>query len=230
MILLIDTATALCSVALSEGAQILQYREAEGRNVHASMVAPLIKEVLDAQGVKASDLDAVCVSEGPGSYTGLRVGVSTAKGICFGAGVPLIAVGTLDSLVAQAQAEGLVPQGCTHIVPMIDARRMEVYCAVFTPDGQRLTEVAPQVVNADSFADLFAGNGKVLFIGDGAEKCREALGSHPGAVFAPCNPKASSLAIPAAAALSDSRFESVAYFEPFYLKDFIATVSRKNLF
>jgi len=230
MILLIDTATARCSVALSEGAQILQYREAEGRNVHAAMVAPLIKEVLEAQGVKASDLAAVCVSKGPGSYTGLRVGVSTAKGICFGAGVPLLAVGTLDALVAQAFAEGLVPEGCTHIVPMIDARRMEVYCAVYDAKGRAQTEVAPQVIDSDSFADLFAEGGKVLFIGDGAEKCREALGGQPGAVFAPCCPKASSLAIPAAAALSDSRFENVAYFEPFYLKDFIATVSRKNLF
>ena len=101
MILLIDTATALCSVALSHKGSVLQYREAEGRNVHAAMAAVLVDQVLKAQGIRAQDLDAVCVSAGPGSYTGLRVGVSTAKGLCFGAGIPLIGVGTLESLVAQ---------------------------------------------------------------------------------------------------------------------------------
>ena len=229
-IIQLETSTALCSAALSEDGRLLQYREAEGRNVHSSLAAVLIRDILEAAGLKVTDCDAVAISKGPGSYTGLRVGVSTAKGLCFGAGLPLIGVGTPEVLVAQAAAEGLIPAGCRHIVPMIDARRMEVYSAVFTPEGRRLTEVAPTIVTEDSFADILAGGTPVLFIGDGAEKCREVLGNHPNAVFAQCCPKASALSAPAAAAYNEKRFEDVAYFEPFYLKDFIATVSRKNLF
>lgn len=229
-LLLLETSTALCSAALSEDGRVLQYREAEGRNVHSSLAAVLVRDILDAAGLRVSDCDAVAISKGPGSYTGLRVGVSTAKGLCFGAGIPLIGIGTPEVLVAQAAREGLVPAGCRHIVPMIDARRMEVYSAVFTPEGQRLTEVEPTVVTEDSFADILADGAPVLFIGDGAEKCREVLGSHPNAVFVQGCPKASALAAPATAAYNEKRFEDVAYFEPFYLKDFIATVSRKNLF
>ena len=229
-ILLLETSTALCSAALTEDGRVLQYREAEGRNVHSSLAAVLVRDILEAAGLRVSDCDAVAISKGPGSYTGLRVGVSTAKGLCFGAGIPLIGIGTPEVLVAQAVAEGLVPAGCRHIVPMIDARRMEVYSAIFTPEGQALTEVAPTVVSEDSFADILSGGTPVLFIGDGAEKCREVLGTHPNAIFAQCCPKASSMALPATAAWNEKRFEDVAYFEPFYLKDFIATVSRKNLF
>jgi len=230
MILLIDTATALCSVALSHRGEVLLYREAEGRNQHASMAAVLVEEVLHAQGLRARDLDAVCVSAGPGSYTGLRVGVSTAKGLCFGAGIPLIGIGTLDSLVAQAAAEELIPEGCRRIVPMIDARRMEVYSAVYTPDGEALTPVSPVVVTEESFAAELAGGSPVLFIGDGAEKCREPLGGHPNATFVSCSPKARSLAVPATKAYNEKRFEDLAYFEPFYLKEFVATISQKRLF
>ena len=123
----------------------------------------------------------MCVSAGPGSYTGLRVGVSTAKGICFAAGVPLLSVGTLELLVHQARAAGQLPDGCRYVVPMIDARRMEVYTAVFTPEGERLTEVEPRVIDAESFRQERAA-GPVLFIGDGAGKCENALAG-PGAHF-----------------------------------------------
>ena len=229
-LLLLETSTALCSAALSEDGRVLQYREAEGRNVHSSLAAVLVRDILTAAGMQVGDCDGVAISKGPGSYTGLRVGVSTAKGLCFGAGIPLIGIGTPEVLVAQAIAEGLVPAGCRHIVPMIDARRMEVYSAIYTTEGQPLTEVEPTIVTEDSFAGILAGEAPVLFIGDGAEKCREVLGSHPNAVFAQCCPKASAIALPATAAYNEKRFEDVAYFEPFYLKDFIATVSRKNLF
>lgn len=229
-LLLLETSTALCSAALSEDGRVLQYREAEGRNVHSSLAAVLVRDILTAAGMQVGDCDGVAISKGPGSYTGLRVGVSTAKGLCFGAGIPLIGIGTPEVLVAQAVAEGLVPAGCRHIVPMIDARRMEVYSAIYTTEGQPLTEVEPTIVTEDSFAGILAGEAPVLFIGDGAEKCREVLGSHPNAVFAQCCPKASAIALPATAAYNEKRFEDVAYFEPFYLKDFIATVSRKNLF
>lgn len=225
-ILLIETSTSLCSVALAEDGRITASRESAEPRVHAAMTAPFVKEVLGSLAVK--DLDAVCVGKGPGSYTGLRVGVSTAKGLCFGASIPLLSVGTLETLVYQARAEGLLPEGCRHVVPMIDARRMEVYSAVFTPDVRQVRETRPEIVTENSFADLLA-EGPVLFIGDGAEKCRETLSS-PNAYFVQCAPKAASMAEPAFAALQAGRFENVAYFEPFYLKEFVATVSRKNLF
>lgn len=227
-IILIETSTALCSVALAEDGRIVAYKESETPRAQASLTAPFVKRMLDENGLAVRDCDAVCVSKGPGSYTGLRVGVSTAKGLCFGAGIPLIAVGTLDTLVYQAADEGLLPAGCRHVVPMVDARRMEVYTAVFTPDGRQLTDTRPQVIEPDSFADLLA-EGPVLFIGDGADKCRETL-THPNARFVQCCPKASAMLRPAFAAWNEKRFEDTAYFEPFYLKEFIATVPRHKIF
>ena len=225
-IILIETATSVCSVALAEDGKVVSARISDDPRAHASLTAPFVKEVLD--GLRVADCDAVCVSKGPGSYTGLRVGVSTAKGLCFGAGIPLLSAGTLDSLVSQASLEGLLPEGCRHVVPMIDARRMEVYCAVFTPDGRQLTQTEPTVVSEGSF-DEWLAHGPVLFIGDGAGKCRQAI-VHPNAVFVQCNPVAASMAPLAEKALKEKRFEDTAYFEPFYLKQFTATVSRKKLF
>ena len=173
-IIYIETSTSLTSVALSEEGRIVALKETEVPRSQASLTAPFIEEMLHERGLAVRDCDAVCVSKGPGSYTGLRVGSSTAKGLCFGADLPLIAVGTLDTLVAQAIDGGLVPEGCKYIVPMIDARRMEVYTAVFTPDGKQLTETAPVIVDATTFADRLA-EGPVLFIGDGALKCREVI-------------------------------------------------------
>ena len=227
-IIFIETSTALCSTALAEDGKIVSYVESETPRSQASLTAPFVKRMLDEHGLAVRDCDAVCVSKGPGSYTGLRVGVSTAKGLCFGAGIPLIAVGTLDTLVYQAAGEGLLPDGCRYVVPMVDARRMEVYTAVFTPDGRQLTETRPQVVEAGAF-DSFLAEGPVLFIGDGAGKCREAL-AHPDAHFVQCCPKASAMLRPAFASWDARRFEDTAYFEPFYLKEFIATVPRRKVF
>ena len=226
--LLIETSTALCSVALAVDGKIASTRESDQPRAHAAMTAPFIKGLLDDAGMLASDLDAVCVSAGPGSYTGLRVGVSTAKGICFAAGVPLLAVGTLDVLVQQARDNGLVPEGCRYVIPLLDARRMEVYTAVFSPDGRRLTEVEPRVIDADSFSAERAG-GPVLFIGDGAAKCSEALAG-PQTRFVQTFPHASAMLGLAMREFEAGNFKDTAYFEPFYLKDFIATVSRRKLF
>ena len=227
-ILLIETSTAQLSTALSEDGTVTASRISGEPRMQAALTAPFVKEVLDERGLKTSDLDAVCVGRGPGSYTGLRVGVSTAKGLCFGAGIPLLSAGTLDILVQEAHRLGVVPEGCRYIVPMVDARRMEVYTAVFTPEGRQLTETRPIVVEAGSFAAELA-EGPVLFIGDGALKCREMLTS-PNAFFADAFPSALAMAPLAEAAYAEKRFEDVAYFEPFYLKDFVATVSRKKLF
>ena len=227
-ILHIETSTAQLSTALSENGTVIASRICDEPRMQASLTAPFVKEILDEKGLTVKDLDAVCVGRGPGSYTGLRVGVSTAKGLCFGAGIPLLSIGTLDTLVSEAHRLGVVPEGCRYIVPMVDARRMEVYAAVFTPEGEQLTETKPVVVDVDSFAAQLA-EGPVLFIGDGALKCREALSS-PNAHFAAAFPTAMAMAPLAEAAYTQKRFEDVAYFEPFYLKDFVATVSRKKLF
>ena len=227
-ILLIETSTAQLSAALAEDGAVTASRVCGEPRMQAALTAPLVKEILDEKGLTVKDLDAVCVGKGPGSYTGLRVGVSTAKGLCFGAGIPLLAAGTLDVLVQEAHRLGVVPDGCRHIVPMVDARRMEVYTAVFTPDGRQLTETRPQVVEAGAF-DSFLAEGPVLFIGDGAGKCGEALAG-PDAHFVQVCPRAAAMLAPAQQELEAKRFRDVAYFEPFYLKDFVATVSRKKLF
>ena len=238
-IILIETSTALCSVALAEDGNVVDYRESSAPKAHASLTAVFIQEMLAERGLTVNDCDAVCVSMGPGSYTGLRVGVSTAKGLCFGAKKPLVAVGTLDTLVAQA--ETVIPsevEGSPYrfIIPMIDARRMEVYTAVFSSvtfsddekSFKQITETAPAIIDENSFAE-YLEQGPCLFIGDGAGKCADVI-KHPNATFCQCHPKASSMLSPALEAYKEKRFEDVAYFEPFYLKEFVATVSKKKLF
>ena len=227
-IILIETSAALCSTALVQDGRIICSRVCEDARRQASLTAPMIKEMLDECSITARDCDAVCVSKGPGSYTGLRVGVSSAKCLCFGAGLPLLAVGTLDLLVAQAADEGVIPDGCKYIVPLIDARRMEVYTAVFSPGGQILKPVRSLIVEPGCFEGQLA-EGPVLFIGDAADKCKDVL-SGPNAFFHQCNPLASSMLRPALEAYKEKRFEDIAYFEPFYLKQFITTVSKKKLF
>jgi tRNA threonylcarbamoyladenosine biosynthesis protein TsaB len=220
-ILLIETSTAVLSVALSENGTVVASRECHEPRLQASLTAPLVKEVLDSKGLAVRDCDAICVGKGPGSYTGLRVGVSTAKGLAFGAGLPLIAIGSLD-ILAQAAIDG------NHtVIPMIDARRMEVYTAVFSPAGEQLTPVEAKIIGQDSFAD-YLEKGPVLFIGDGALKCQDVI-THPNASFKEAWPLASNMAPLAEKAFNEGRFEDLAYFEPFYLKDFVATVSRKSI-
>ena len=238
-IILIETSTALCSVALAEGGSVTAYRESSAPKAHASLTAVFIQEMLSERGLSLSDCDAVCVSMGPGSYTGLRVGVSTAKGLCFGSGKPLLAVGTLDTLVAQAsvsseardvissEAEGRDEKSpYSFIIPMVDARRMEVYTAVFE-NGKQITETAPAIIDESSFSE-YLEQGPCLFIGDGAGKCADVI-KHPNATFCQCWPKASSMLEPALAAYRAGDFKDVAYFEPFYLKEFVATVSKKKM-
>lgn len=227
-LLLIETSTALCSVALAKDGEIISYRESSEPRAHASLTAVFIDEIFKEQHISATDCSAVCVSMGPGSYTGLRVGVSTAKGLCFGSGIPLLAVGTLDTLVWQALDEGLVPEGCSFIIPMIDARRMEVYSAVFDASGRQISETRPEIITGETFNE-YRGKGKILYIGDGTRKCEEILGGRDS-VFIQCFPKASSMLHPAENEYKEKRLKDIAYFEPFYLKEFVATVSRKKLF
>lgn len=225
-IILIETSTALCSVALTGDGGVTGCKVSPDQRSQASLTAPFVKELLDGEGLKVSDCDAVCVSMGPGSYTGLRVGVSTAKGLCFAAGLPLIAVCTLDILARQAIEGGMLPPDCKTIIPMIDARRMEVYTALYSPDGVRKDEIRPLVVEPDSFDGVLA-EGPALFIGDGALKCRSVL-DRPDAYFVEAFPRADAMLAPALKAYDEKRFENTAYFEPLYLKQFVATVSKKS--
>lgn len=228
VLLMIETSTVACSAALSRADRIVGYIESDEPKAHASELAVFIDRILKDNGMTAKDCDAVAVCKGPGSYTGLRVGVSTAKGIGFGAGIPVIAVGTLETLAFQAIAEGLLPEDCHTIVPMIDARRMEVYCSVFDGTGKETGQTQALVLDGDSFGDLI-GKGKVLFIGDGAEKFSKISHAGPNASFIQCCPKASAMLKPALERLAERQFEDIAYFEPFYLKEFVATKSRKPI-
>jgi tRNA threonylcarbamoyladenosine biosynthesis protein TsaB len=222
-IILIETSTSLCSVALCRDGEIISYRESPTPKSQASLTAPFIQEVLEECHLKVTDCDGVCVSSGPGSYTGLRVGVSTAKGLCFGANLPLYAISTMDILVEMGR-----DRKCDYTVPMIDARRMEVYAAVFNRDGQQISKTEPVVVDENSFSE-YLQKGTVLFIGDGAEKCRGTLTS-ANAEFLQCYPTAKAMGRLAYRLFHEGKKENVAYFEPFYLKDFIATISKKSLF
>ncbi len=224
-IILIETSTGLCSTAMAEDGKIVCRRESAENRAHASLTAVFIDEMLRERGCTLKECSAVCISEGPGSYTGLRVGVSTAKGLCFGADIPLLSVGTLEVLVNQAIH---TDNHLKHIVPMIDARRMEVYTAVFDGNGTRLTPTEAKVIDSGSFSELLE-QGPVLFTGDGAGKCEGTI-THPNAIFLQTCPEASAMLEPAVLELHEKRFRDVAYLEPFYLKDFVATVSRKKLF
>lgn len=216
---------------------IVSSRESGEPRSHSALTAKFISEMLSELSISVSDCDAVCLSKGPGSYTGLRVGSSTSKGLCFGAGKPLLAVGTPDVLCAKAVLEGLVPDGCTRIFPMIDARRMEVYTAPYALcDGEwvRAGEIEPVVVD-ENFYRAEISSGKVLFIGDGAAKCADFLkrcltpDAAGNIVAVQCCPDAKSMLQPALKALKEKRFEDIAYFEPLYLKEFVATVSKKEV-
>ena len=242
-ILMIETSTECCSVALSEGGRILASRIDETPRMQSSMLAPYIVEVLEEAGLCAANLDAVAVSDGPGSYTGLRVGVSTAKGICFGAGLPLIGVDTLQILACQAEMPGqaghddrgqaghddspVIP-GLTRdlhrIIAFLDARRMEVYAATFDAEGRKCSDTAAVILDETSYQEELAA-GPVLFIGTGVEKF-QAICRHPNARFQPCFPLATAMLKPALTALQKKEFKDVAYFEPLYLKDFAPGVSK----
>lgn len=222
LILQIETATTVCSVALALNGEVLCLREVEQRNVHAERITVFIDEVLSDANKSYTDLDAIAVSSGPGSYTGLRIGVSAAKGLCFALDKPLIAVETLeamtDGLIGQRSFDGTDQLLC----PMIDARRMEVFTSVFDIYGNKIKPTSAEIIDEHSFADLLKDH-EIIFFGDGAEKCAQELGTHSGAtIIADFGNSASYLSKRALKKYQQKQFEDVAYFEPYYLKDFIA--------
>jgi tRNA threonylcarbamoyladenosine biosynthesis protein TsaB len=232
LVLCIETGTDICSVGIAENGELISLRESDEGRDHARKVALFVDEILRENQLLPEELAAVAVGKGPGSYTGLRIGVSFAKGLCYGLQRPLIAVGSLDSLTEVAREDyeaGIIDvDNWEHAVlcPMVDARRMEVYTQLFDTTGHALTEVSAEVVTSDSFAQWRTQSPFVIF-GNGAAKCTEVL---PDAHLVEVVPSARGLARLAQGAFERGEFVDTAYFEPFYLKNFVATTSRKRLF
>lgn len=218
--LLLETATPVCSVAIAEDGRVVASRICSEPNAHSSKIAVFLDELVNEWGRSLASLDAVCVSSGPGSYTGLRIGVSTAKGLCYALDKPLIAVETLQGMANLFLRQN--PDFDGYVCPMIDARRMEVYTAMFDKTGARLEETSAQIIDKGSFAK-YLEKGSVAFVGDGAEKTRNLLGDNPNAFYGlPFDFSAHGLLVEAQRRYVERIFEDVAYFEPFYLKDFVA--------
>lgn len=221
--LLIETATQVCSVVLASEGRILARRDSDVPNAHSTRLSVFIQEVLDENRLSPRDLRAVCVSAGPGSYTGLRIGVSSAKGICYALGIPLVSVPTLLSMAALYYRQHPEYKGL--VCPMIDARRMECYTMMVAPGLDVLRPTAADVITEGIF-DEYLNRGEVTFIGDGAAKTRPLLGNHPNARFDDSfRLSAEGMIDLAAQRLAEGKTEDVAYFEPFYLKDFVAKKS-----
>ena len=226
-LLSIETATRTCSVALSEDGVLVALKETtDERYSHAEKLTVFIQELLSDNNWKASDLDAVAVSKGPGSYTGLRIGVSTAKGLCYALSIPLLAVSTLQAMAKQIADVDDTPADAL-LCPMIDARRMEVYAALYHTDMSEKRGIAADIVDERTYSS-YLDQGKVIFFGDGAGKCADLLSENPNAHFvADINPSAREVGLLAFEKLSKGDTEDVAYFEPFYLKDFVAGKPKK---
>ena len=224
-ILNIETSTKVCGVSISKDGKLLDVQESkEGNYSHSEKLAPFIEEIMLRNNLKYAQLSAIAISKGPGSYTGLRIGTSTAKGLCYSLDIPLIAVNTLESMVAHAKNK--IPSDFTgYFRPMIDARRMEVYSQQFDNSLNSKDEVKAIIVDENTFIKEL-GNNKIVFFGDGADKCKETI-SHKNALFLD-NSEASAMGMVGLSfdAFLKNDFEDVAYFEPFYLKEFFAAISR----
>lgn len=228
-ILCVDTATDVCSVALSEDGICADKIEATEERAHARVLTVQIEDVLHRNSLTAKDLDAIAVSEGPGSYTGLRIGVSVAKGICYTRGIPLIAISTLQILAAAfVQTKGK-PDEAALLLPMLDARRMEVYYAQYNANLKEQVKATPKIIESGVFDDLNKEK-EIHIIGSGAEKCKDVL-ALPNVSYHPeIINKAEYMPPLAQDYFIANRFADLAYFEPAYLKPFLATKSKKRLF
>jgi tRNA threonylcarbamoyladenosine biosynthesis protein TsaB len=248
LLLTIETASRVCSVALARDGTIIGTRESSAPNAHSAVLTIFISELLAEAGIQPAALDAVAVSMGPGSYTGLRIGVATAKGLCYAIDKPMIAVPTLLGMAKGMQpacrtgrdagyrmqetplllkekglGDEVHPLGDELLfVPMLDARRMEVYCAVYDSNLAEIMPTEAKIIDENSFADLLSAV-PVIFAGEGAEKCRTLLGEHPNAQFIQGFEASAKYLVPQAMErYKKGQFENLAYFEPFYLKDFVA--------
>ncbi|WP_343328284.1 tRNA (adenosine(37)-N6)-threonylcarbamoyltransferase complex dimerization subunit type 1 TsaB [Polaribacter staleyi] len=222
IILNIETATKNCSVSIAKNGEVIALKELNnGKYSHAEVLHPFILDVLNEANLTSNQIDAVAVSKGPGSYTGLRIGVSAAKGLCFAFDKPLISIKTLESLAhAISVDEGV-------IISMLDARRMEVYAAVFNKNHDQVRDIKAEIIDENSFAEYLEA-GKVTFLGDGAHKCKDVI-THKNAVFVDDKfPSAKEMAQLSYDKYKKNDIEDVAYFEPFYLKDFVVIPEKKK--
>jgi len=234
LILYIETATDICSVAVSEGEKLLALVESGQERSHATLLNRFIREATEKAGKEIQKFDAIAVSKGPGSYTGLRIGVSTAKGLSYALEKPLLACGTLENMAHGAmnlpELGNLLEKHGDQLLlcPMLDARRMEVYAAFFTPSFENVKAVSADIIDENSYSDLLKEK-HICFFGNGAKKCSDIItGSHAHFIDG-LNPSAGSMISPVIKQFRSSDFEDVAYFEPFYLKDFVATKPRKKI-
>lgn len=214
-ILNIETSTKNCSVSIAEKGKVIALKELnDGNYSHAEKLHPFIQQVLSEANIDINNIDAIAVSKGPGSYTGLRIGVSTAKGLCFALDIPLISVDTLQILASQIESkEGVV-------IPLIDARRMEVYSAVFSSENKQIRETKAEIIDASSFGE-YLKEGVVHLLGDGSEKCKQYVVSQNANFIDNAYPSSKEMSEVSYQKFLHNNFEDVAYFEPFYLKDFI---------
>ncbi|MFT5762536.1 MAG: tRNA threonylcarbamoyladenosine biosynthesis protein TsaB [Polaribacter sp.] len=222
-ILNIETSTKNCSVSISKNGELVAIKELNNGNYsHAEVLHPFINDVLKEAKITIKELNAIAVSKGPGSYTGLRIGVSAAKGLCFSLNIPLISINTLQSLALSISIENGI------IVPMLDARRMEVYSAVFDYENNQIREIKAEIINETSFLS-YLETSNVYFLGDGAEKCKSLI-THSNAIFVDSKfPSAKEMSLLAFDKYKKNDIENVAYFEPFYLKNFIAVPQKKKV-
>ncbi len=216
MILSIETATKVCSVALHRHGALLGFQELFLEKSHSTHLAVMIEQLLSNCQVEMGNLEAIAISKGPGSYTGLRIGVATAKGLCYALDIPLLGVNTL---IAMAHQLVEIPLSVDYLCPMIDARRMEVYCTIVNKDFEVESGTDAVVVNEESFQE-WRQQGKVLFFGNGAEKCQKLLQGTNSVFMRGHHPTATSMGPLAAAKFVKGAFEDLSYFEPFYLKEF----------
>jgi len=226
-ILNIETATHICSVSLSKNGETIDINESLEDKTHAELLTVFVEDILNKNNIKPTDLSAIAISEGPGSYTGLRIGVSAAKGMCYGLKIPLISIPTLLAM-ANGMKENTTDTDSL-LSPMIDARRMEVYTAVYDQKLEVIEKVHAKVIEEDAFKELLDQN-KINFFGNGSEKCKELI-MHKNANFINQTYISSKyMSRLAYEKFLNNDFEDVAYFEPFYLKEFQALKSKKKLF
>lgn len=233
VILNIETSTEVCSVSLSKNGKLLFEKESNDGLNHSKLLTVFIEELFAENNLTLNMLDAVSVSKGPGSYTGLRIGVSVAKGLCFGLNISLIAINSLEIMgvyAAKNIARYTKLKSTKNLLfcPMIDARRMEVYTSLYDSKGQQIKPVSAEIIDENSFSEYFKEN-KILFFGNGADKCKSLL-AKPNAVFqGPLQTSARFMQNISEIKYNNKEFEDVAYFEPFYLKNFIATLPKNKI-
>lgn len=227
LILSIETSTEVCSVALQENDNCLASKHLYTAQSHSLMLTTLIEDILKVSQKTYEDLSAIAIAKGPGSYTGLRIGTATAKGLCYALDIPLLAINSLEAMTAKciSQMGSLAEQG--FFCPMIDARRMEVYCLISNHLLEIKQKTQAKIIESDSFSELLSEK-KVLFFGNGAKKCKEIFKAQKNALFIDSfKPNAESVAFLAEKKYQKQAFEDLAYFEPYYLKDFVTKAPKK---